>query len=726
MILVVDDDRELAAMLRDVLERAGLRCDVAHDDREAWEKLGSGVSLVLLDIMMPGQTGSELLARIRAEAELPDIPVVFVTARADAETRIQCAAMGAADFIAKPVRASELVAKVTRILERRAGPAAAAEGLLWPFDPLEEILTTDGLAAVEDPGECGRWRPVSGVSEDLGEVLRRADAAGSSTPFLQRLLAERRTARVALAQQRRLLSALFRLHQTMRTGARPDLLGSIAVSLARSALDARGAALRVPAGDLLRPLAAEPLTEGTAIDPRATSAIARCWRQWLASFEERADGSLATHHPLTVVGEKIGVLSLVFERGRRPTPQLVGFFAAAVALALDSATRLDRARAEALTDPLTGIQNRRFLENRLAEEVQRARSFGEPLSMLFIDIDTFKRVNDSLGHDVGDQVLCALSGVLASQLRPGDTLARYGGDEFVVLLPETDREAAHLVAERLQHAAGRLGHEPGSPVRDITLTIGIACFPEDGARPADLLAFADAALRRGKASGRNRIERRTGESARPRVEQGTPAVLRTLLGALDLRDRSTGGHSRRVAALAARLARHLGCDEDCVKESGQGGLLHDVGKLHLPTEILRKPGPLDREERRVMEQHARIGAELTAAIAPLAHLAPAVRSCQEHWDGRGYPDGLVGEEIPLAARIIAVADAYDAMTSDRSYRLALPPAAVEAELRRCAGTQFDPAVVDAMVDLIRREGASARAATAPFEGHDLDTRHTPG
>jgi diguanylate cyclase (GGDEF)-like protein/putative nucleotidyltransferase with HDIG domain len=698
-ILVVDDDRELASLHKLVLERAGFACELAHDDVEAWEKLGTGISLVLLDIMMPGQTGPELLARMRAEPRLPDIPVVFVTGRVDAETRIQCAAMGAVDFIAKPVRSDELVDKVCRALDRRAETHGAGPDLLTSLESLDELLGVED----EVDGEASPSGAIVRSSADAPDEIRGGDRQElHSTTLERRLLEECRAARNALAEQRRLLTAVFRLHQTMRAGARPELLAAIAVSLARRSLGAEAAVLRVPAAEALRALAADPGDDAPAIDWTTRDPVARCWRQWLPTSEE-VGSCVETHHPLTVGGEKLGVLSLRFAADRRSSPRLVGFFAAAAAVALDASTRLDRARAEALTDPLTGIQNRRYLENRLAEDVQRARAFRQPLSLLFLDVDHFKHVNDSLGHHVGDQLLCALSGVLASQLRSGDTIARYGGDEFVAILPDTDREAAHTVARRLQRVVGRLASEPGSQIRELTLTIGMACYPQDGERPADLVDFADAAMRRGKTAGRNRIER-DHEASGPASDGGTPAVLRTLLGALDLRDRYTGRHSRRVAALAARLARRMSCSDGQVRIAAQGGLLHDIGKLHVPSEILRKPGPLDAEERQVMERHARIGADLTAAIPPLAHLASAVRSCQEHWDGQGYPDGLAGRDIPLAARIIAVADAYDAMTTDRSYRLALPADVVRAELERCAGTQFDPAVVAAMLELVRRGG----------------------
>src|SRR5690606_15170936 len=220
------------------------------------------------------------------------------------------------------------------------------------------------------------------------------------------------------------------------------------------------------------------------------------------------------HFPLTVGTDRIGVLSMCFTAADRPSESLAGFFCAEVALALDSAIRLEHARSEALTDPLTGVYNRRFLETRLADELRRAREIGTSTSVLFIDIDRFKWFNDTFGHEVGDRLLRSAAEALAAQLRSVDVVARFGGDEFVVILPDTDRAGSAVVAARLQDALLRIANDALPPGNELTVTIGGATSPEDGVRPAELLARADSAMLRGKRAGRNRIEI-FGRSAKP-------------------------------------------------------------------------------------------------------------------------------------------------------------------------------------------------------------------
>ena len=690
-VLIIDDDPVITFLLRNFLEKAGYRCLVARDGESAWQVLSPDVSLVLLDIMMPGQNGPEILRRMRQDPMLADIPVIFVTGRSDAATRIQCLAMGAVGFVVKPFHAKDVLAQVRQALERRPE-------LDEPFDddatdPLETALETE-------------FAPSSGLS---GELTVSDLESMPVSQLLRSLLAERRGTRRSLASHRRLVSALFRLHQAMSEGESPHELARSVVVLAQKALRATRAEIWVPSvGGLVR-LAAlgaerasgDALEVSIALD--GPEPAAQVWRDWLPIERESREGETEINFPLTVGTERIGIMLLAFPAASRPSESLSSFFCAEVALALDSAIRLERAQSEALTDALTGVHNRRFLEARLAEELRRAKLHGYPTSLLFIDLDRFKEVNDTFGHDVGDQLLRHVAGLLAAELRAVDVVARFGGDEFVIVLPETDRPGSVRVAARLQEALARRGLEGMPGECDVTFTIGTATSPEDGTRPADLLVSADSAMLRGKRAGRNRIEMFGHESENAPVEsprREETAVLRTLIAALEVRDRDTAKHSREVAALSARIARHMGCDAGMVRVCGQAGLLHDIGKLHTPLEILLKPGPLDEVERTVMNLHAEVGAELAQALAPVRHLAPAIRASQEFFDGSGYPDGISGEAIPLPARIIAVADAFHAMRSDRPYRTALPEDVAIGELTRCAGTQFDPVIVQALLALI--------------------------
>jgi len=702
-ILIIDDDPVITFLLRSYLEKAGYSCLVARDGESAWLVLSPDVSLVLLDIMMPGQNGPEILRRMRLDPMLADIPVIFVTGRTDAATRIQCLAMGAVGFVVKPFHAKDVLSQVRQALERTVVDDGADDD---ETDPLEAALEAE-------------FAPASGLG---GELTVTDLESMPVSQLLRSLLAERRGTRRSLASHRRIVSALFRLHQAMSEGESPRELAQSVVGLAQKALRATRAAIWVPQDGALARLAALPGDhEPAPHDAPASIALdggdpaAQVWRDWLTVERASSDGEIEIHFPLTVGTERIGVMSLTFPAGSRPSESLSSFFCAEVALALDSAIRLERAQSAALTDPLTGVYNRRFLEARLAEELRRASAVGYPTSLLFIDIDRFKWVNDTFGHDVGDQLLRDVARVLGAQLRAVDVVARFGGDEFVVILPESDRAGAILVATRLQEALASSALEGLPEGCSITVTIGAATSPEDGTRPSELMVSADSAMLRGKRSGRNRIEMFGGASP-PAVPEPArreeTAVLRTLIAALEVRDQGTAQHSREVAALSARIARHMGCEPEMVRTCGQSGLLHDIGKLHTPLEILLKPGPLDEVERTIMNMHAEIGAELVQALAPVRHLAPAIRASQEFFDGNGYPDGIAGETIPIAARIVAVADAFHAMRNDRPYRAALPEEVAVAELRRCAGTQFDPDVIAALLELIEEDRAAQVASAA--------------
>jgi diguanylate cyclase (GGDEF)-like protein/putative nucleotidyltransferase with HDIG domain len=605
--------------------------------------------------------------------------------------------MGAVGFVVKPFHSRDVLSQVRLALERPDFDEVADDDAT---DPLETALESE-------------FAPASGLS---GELTPSDLESMPLSQLLRSLLAERRATRRSLASHRRLVSALFRLHQAMSEGECPRELGQSIVALAQKALRATHAEIWVPDERGLVRLAALPLARGEApapgrtISPDGTEPAARAWREWLTIESDASDsGETEVHFPLTVGTERIGVLSMSFASSNRPSESLSGFFCAEVALALDSAIRLERARSEALTDALTGVYNRRFLETRLADELRRARSLGTSTSLLFIDIDRFKWFNDTFGHDVGDRLLRSAADLLMKQLRSVDVVARFGGDEFVVILPDTDRAGSVVVASRLQDALSRLGDEALPDGTTLTVTIGGATYPEDGLRPGELMASADSAMLRGKRAGRNRIEifgREPQPEASEARRRDEAVVLRTLLAALAVRDPDTARHSLAVCALSSRIARQLGCDAEQVRLAGHAGLLHDIGKLHTPLDILLKPGPLDDAERTVMNLHAEVGAELTRSLAAVRHLAPAVRSSQEFFDGNGYPDGLAGEAIPLPARIVAVADAYHAMRSDRPYRAAMGLEAALEELRRCAGTQFDPVVVDALLEIVLRDAVT--------------------
>ena len=405
------------------------------------------------------------------------------------------------------------------------------------------------------------------------------------------------------------------------------------------------------------------------------------------------------------------MLVVLWERSPLFSVALIGPLLA-IALYQRSQSRALRAMRLALTDPLTGLGNHRHFHERLQRELLDAHDRGTPLSLCLLDVDDFKRVNDRYGHPAGDRLL----GQLAARLRQGGEAFRLGGDEFAILLPGYDSNSAYTAATSILDRIASLDPEHGP----VTLSAGVATFPSQGVGRDELIRLADSALYWAKEHGKNQVRVYRPDVVElaelKRLAAGPDRAARyraaaSLARAVDARDVYTGSHSQRVADLAARIARRLDVGPEQIELTRLAGSLHDLGKLAIPEEILRKPGPLTDPERLVLERHPQIGFRMleTLGVDPVAEW---VLHHHERWDGNGYPDGLAEDAIPLGARIIFVADAYDAMTSDRVYRERLSEEEALEELESCAGTQFDPAVVAALADELGLTRSRDRAAVA--------------
>ncbi len=379
------------------------------------------------------------------------------------------------------------------------------------------------------------------------------------------------------------------------------------------------------------------------------------------------------------------------------------------------ATANDRLRALATTDPLTDLPNHRALVAAADQELERAHRFGRPCSMLFFDLDHFKALNDGYGHHAGDAVLRELAIVARRALRGVDTLGRWGGEEFLALLPETVSEDAAAVAERVRAAVAAHPFSVGGGVH-LTCSVGLATYPHDATTRDDVITAADRAMYAAKRLGRNQARAAADPAAMAlaaiggdssREETALVGTVEALAALVDARDSYTGQHAQAVATLALRVALALGLDASEARMVGLAARLHDVGKVVVPDAILRKPARLTEEEWVTMRRHPVVGADVVGRAPALRALAPVVRAHHERWDGQGYPDGLAGEAIPLAARIVAAADAYGAMTTDRPYRPAHSPAWALDELRRHAETQFDPAVIAALTHALSTDAAES-------------------
>ena len=413
-----------------------------------------------------------------------------------------------------------------------------------------------------------------------------------------------------------------------------------------------------------------------------------------------------TTAPFALMTSAALMLVVLWERSPALSIALIGPLLA-IALYQRSTFRAMRAMRLALTDPLTGVGNHRQFHERLQRELAQAERTGATLSLCLVDLDDFKQVNDRFGHPAGD---CVLSEV-AARLRQGGESFRLGGDEFAILLPGLDEHAALQVAQSIVQRVRGVEVERVGPV---TVSAGVAAYPLQGVGRDELIRLADNALYWAKEHGKDHArayEPPTFELAHlHQLAEGADRAARhraaaSLARAVDARDAYSGSHSERVADLAGRIASRLGADERQVELTRLAARLHDLGKLAIPEEILCKQGTLSNPERAVLQQHPTTGHRMLESLG-VEPVADWVLHHHERWDGAGYPDRLRGDEIPLGARIIFVADAYDAMTSERVYRRPLTPDEAVEELDRCAGSQFDPVVVDAVAQELSLRGAS--------------------
>ena len=386
----------------------------------------------------------------------------------------------------------------------------------------------------------------------------------------------------------------------------------------------------------------------------------------------------------------------------------LGRFAELIAMGIVNADTRAELAARATTDALTGLPNKAAFHERLEIEVERARRGGHALSLVVVDVDLFKNVNDTHGHPTGDAVLAETARRLGALARRGDLLARVGGEEFAWIMPDTDGHGAVVAADRARAA---MSGQPFAGVGRLTLSAGV-CDLDQGASPGELFRLADTALYWAKANGRDTVVRYAPEVVQLESAEGRTAriershklgTISALAGAIDAKDPSTRAHSGRVAELAGRLAEACGWSSDQVALLREAGLVHDVGKIGVPDAVLGKDSRLTAREFEQVMRHPALGAEiLSDTLSP--EQVGWVRHHHERWDGRGYPDRLAADEIPPGARLLALADAWDAMTADRSYRRSRSYRDALEECRRERGRQFAPEAVDALERLADLQG----------------------
>jgi diguanylate cyclase (GGDEF)-like protein len=430
---------------------------------------------------------------------------------------------------------------------------------------------------------------------------------------------------------------------------------------------------------------------------------------------------------------------------------ILGTLADLIATALHNVFVFQKMQQQSITDGLTGIKTRRFFLEAVSGEWKRASRSGRPFSVVMVDLDKFKEVNDGLGHLEGDLVLARVGRLLEHKCRQSNVVARYGGDEFVILMPETGIEQAQILSERLRLWVAT---DPMLNERHITGSFGVASFPLHGSTVEDIMRVADAGMYVSKHAGGNRVstaeEFQEGETVAvqrqliasyiegflqrenmgPEAGEELVATLQKMCAGLqddpepmreaivvlsrsaEAREGHSAGHGTSVSRYAEAIARELGLSGEEISEIVFAAMVHDVGKLVIPERLLIKPSALTREETGVMRMHPVLSAEIVACVPEHGDLQEIVRHHHERYDGAGYPDGLRGEQIPLASRILHVADAYSSMIRDRAYAQGLTMDEATEELERHSGTQFDPKVVSVFLQLLRGEQAARKSVTS--------------
>lgn len=343
----------------------------------------------------------------------------------------------------------------------------------------------------------------------------------------------------------------------------------------------------------------------------------------------------------------------------------------------------DELRYLSLYDPLTGLYNRAYFE----EEVRRLEKGRiQEIGVIVCDVDGLKLINDTMGHSAGDSLLAASAAVIRDSFQAADIVARVGGDEFAVLLPNCSRLSVELAVRRLKESINK--YNKANPDLPLNISIGFATGCEGWVNIKDIIREADNSMNREKLH---------------HIQSARSSIVQTLMKALEARDFITEGHGDRLKELVEGLAVAVGLPARNLTDLILLARFHDIGKVGIPDRILFKPGPLTTEEAAEMQRHSEIGYQIARSASDLIPIADWILKHHERWDGKGYPLGLKGEDIPLECRILSIADAYDAMTSDRPYRKAMLVEKAIKELERCSGSQFDPCLIPIFVDIVKKK-----------------------
>jgi diguanylate cyclase (GGDEF)-like protein len=389
---------------------------------------------------------------------------------------------------------------------------------------------------------------------------------------------------------------------------------------------------------------------------------------------------------------------------------LLTYLGASSAVAFENARLYTLSQNDAITDGLTKLYNHRYFYQALSDQINKIGS-GE-LTLLMIDMDLFKLYNDLYGHFEGDRALEMVASILKRNIGDKGIICRYGGEEFTVILPYYDSGRAYQLAEKIRtQIEANFFNVNDVTQRFLTASIGICTYPHAAPNNEELLKRADLAMYTAKNQGKNQtviyaprftsMENTAKYNSEDAFRPNYTATIYALAAAIDAKDHYTFGHSQRVAGYVTILANEMSLDKAHIEILQEAALLHDIGKLGIPEHILTKAGKLSNEEVDIVKKHVEMSITIIKHLPTLNHVIPAVIGHHERWDGKGYPRGLKGENIPFSARCLAIADAFDALTSNRPYRAGLTVNNALAEIKNNIGTQFDPAMANLFIKLVQ-------------------------
>jgi len=583
--------------------------------------------VILLDIIMPGMDGFKVCKKLKANSELSEIPVVFVTAiKGDKESRIRALEYGAEAFLAKPIDESELTAQIRAMLKiRTANRQRRSEN--ERLSALVAEKTKDLEIAFQQ-------------TLNLLEDLKKENQARKESEERFRLIFEQAPIGITVVES--LTGKILQVNQTYA-----EITGrSIA---------------EFSAMDWLSITHPEDVQEG--LDQMALLNAGKTSGFTMMKRYLRPDGS--------IVWINLKVVSIQDSNLRRSHLCMI-----------EDITERIKADQElrhiSYHDQLTGLYNRRFFEEEF-EKLDTQRNL--PLSIIMCDINGLKLINDSFGHASGDELLKKTAEVIVKGCRAGDLIARLGGDEFVISLPATDAFETQQIINRIRDLASQVKVANS----ELSISLGYGVKENQEQTISETLENAENDMYRHKLFERSSMRSKT---------------IDIIMNTLFEKSHRESHHSRRVSAICQAIADQMNLEKDDVGQIRIAGLVHDIGKIGVDEKILNKSGRLSDDEMNSIKKHPEIGWRILSSVNEFSELANSIIAHHEKWDGSGYPKGLKGKEIPLTARIITVADSYDAMTSERSYRKCLSKEETIAELKKCSGTQFDPEIIDLFVNQV--------------------------